>query len=980
MLGNENTSRVDAVKEPVRMKSFFSGFFLRSIFLVLAAAVFPAVAIIFFTGVERNAVALQQAETHATDTLRSLVQSQQSFVHQASTLLSVAKDLNYDTKAGERFWKKDDGDGSYLAESGMFFFVAVETLLRESEIPVGIPPWEEKDALPGFISGTGMCGKDAPKPCLHHGLLVPNSKGGPMVIARSADKLTLHYLLDRLRETPGARIYLMDMGGHFAFYLPSLDAVGKDQIASVREALAERGGDEGSFYTNFAKERYFVSYASIYLNETDIRSYAQAAIVIPEKSFQAQVTAMRLKDVLLLSVALGGAVFLSILIVYLLFYPSFTKMLRMARAYAVGQYEVRISPKQPVSEFGELARSMNFMAAALERREQELIRARQGAEAAGQNKSQFLATMSHEIRTPMNAIIGMAYVALKGELNLRQRGYLTKIYDAASSLLKVINDILELSKLDAGKLRMEKVSFAMREIVNEARRHVAMPAHEKGLELNFHIAPNVPRYLLGDPQYFNQVLGHLLENAVRMTGEGCVSLFCELESKSADTANILMRVKDTGPGMSRKRLAFLKGLFAGKEDALPENNVGQAAGLGLLLVHRLVRGMGGKVEVESVPGEGTMFSIGIPFGLREGGTDNHQVLLSGMRVMIVDDDPSSLNTVKEVLDSFGMRTTVLEKAESVVGMLEAADSAGDPFGMVVLDLRMPNSDGLELSRRIQAADALALSPALVLLSAFGWEDLASQADEIGVDAFLHKPINESVIFDTILTLLRPDVGSSSLLAMGGSEQDIQNIQGFSVLVVDDSLENQQTVRTLLKDAGAAVTVVDDGRKALALLAAEADCPDPPFDMVMMDIQMPAMNGLETCRAIRGLSAAWAEDLPIIALTAHAGAPDMAGFKEAGIDTHAARILSAEAFFACIRKWQRISQVDDPAVAMRIRKLCDALWQSDPHWRKAYEAVEFMLGLHIHEGRLQKLAGMLEAGDMRGALAYIVRLNRWLGFQ
>ena len=962
------------------MKSFFSGFFLRSIFLVLAAAVFPAVAIIFFTGVERNAVALQQAETHATDTLRSLVQAQQGFVRQASMLLTVAKDLNYDTRTGEKLWKKDDGDGFHSAEWGMFFFVEVETLLRESEMPVGIPPWEEKGALPGFISGTGMCGKDEPKPCLHHGLLVPNPKGRPMVIAKSADKLTFNYLLGRLRETPGARMYLMDMGGHFAFFLPSLDAVGKDQIASVREALAERSEDEGSFYADFAAERHFVSYASIYRNETDTRPYAQAAIVIPEKNFQAQVTAMRLKDVLLLSVALGGAVFLSILIVYLLFYPSFTKMLRMARAYAAGQYEVRISPKQPVSEFGELARSMNIMAAALEKREHELIRARQGAEAAGQNKSEFLATMSHEIRTPMNAIIGMAYVALKGELSLRQRGYLTKIYDAASSLLKVINDILELSKLDAGKLRMEKVSFAMREIVNEARRHVAMQAHEKGLELNFHIAPNVPRYLLGDPLYFNQVLGHLLENAVRMTGKGKVSLFCELESQSADTVNILVRVQDTGPGMSRKRLLFLKGLFAGKEGALPENTVGQSAGLGLLLVYRLLRGMNGKVEVGSVPGEGTVFSIRIPFGLHEGGTENHQALLSGMRVMIVDDDPLSLNTIKELLDSFGMRATVLEKAESLVDMLEAADSAGDPFCMVVLDLRMPHSDGLELARRIRAATALGRSPALVLLSAFGWEDLARQADEIGIDAFLHKPVNESVIFDTILTLLRPDAGSSSLLPVEGSELDLQNIQGFSVLVADDSLANQQMVRALLKDAGATVTVVDDGRKALALLVGEAGSPDPPFDMVMMDIQMPVMNGLETCRAIRGLSAAWAEDLPIVALTAHASASDMTGFEEAGIDTHAAKTFSAEAFFACIRKWQRVSQVDDPAVAMRIRKLCDALWQSDPHWRKAYEAVEFMLGLHIHKGRLRKLAGMLEAGDMRGAVAYLVRLNRWLGFQ
>ena len=962
------------------MKSFFSGFFLRSIFLVLAAAVFPAVAIIFFTGVERNAVALQQAEIHATDTLRSLVQAQQSFVRQASALLTIAKDLNYDTRTGEKLWEKDDGDGSHSAELGMFFFVEVETLLRESEMPVGIPPWEEKGALPSFISGTAMCGKDEPEPCLHHGLLVPNPKGRPMVMARSADKLTLHYLLGRLRETPGARMYLMDMGGHFAFCLPSLDGVGKDHVASVREALAERGEDEGSFYADFAAERQFVSYASVYRNETDTRPYAQAAIVIPEKNLQAQVTAMRLKDVLLLSVALGGAVFLSILIVYLLFYPSFTKMLRMARAYAAGQYEVRISPKQPVSEFGELARSMNFMAAALEKREHELIRARQGAEAAGQNKSEFLATMSHEIRTPMNAIIGMAYVALKGELSLRQRGYLTKIYDAASSLLKVINDILELSKLDAGKLRMEKVSFAMREIINEARRHVAMQAHEKGLELNFYIAPNVPRYLLGDPLYFNQVLGHLLENAVRMTGKGKVSLFCELESQSADTVNVLVRVQDTGPGMSRKRLLFLKGLFAGKEAALPESTVGQSAGLGLLLVHRLSRGMNGNVEVESVPGKGTVFSIRIPFGLHEGGIDRHQALLSGMRVMIVDDDPLSLNTIKELLDSFGMRATVLEKAESLVDMLEAADSAGDPFCMVVLDLRMPHSDGLELSRRIRAATALGRSPALVLLSAFGWEDLARQADEIGIDAFLHKPVNESVIFDTILTLLRPDVGSSSLLPVEGSELDLQNIQGFSVLVADDSLATQQMVRALLKDAGATVTVVDDGRKALALLVGEAGSPDPPFDMVMMDIQMPVMNGLETCRAIRGLSAAWAEDLPIVVLTAHASASDMTGFEVAGIDTHAAKTFSAEAFFACIRKWQRVSQVDDPAVAMRIRKLCDALWQSDPHWRKAYEAVEFMLGLHIHEGRLQKLTGMLEAGDMRGAVAYLVRLNRWLGFQ
>lgn len=686
---------------------------------------------------------------------------------------------------------------------------------------------------------------------------------------------------------------------------------------------------------------------------------------------------MERRSILLLGVAFAGMVALSMLVVSGILAPPVGRILAATRSYAAGDFSGRLGSGFHVLEFAELANSMNSMAEAIEKRETELIKARDTAEAAGKSKGEFLANMSHEIRTPMNAIIGMAYLALKSELTDQQRGYISKIHEAGSDLLKVINDILELSKLDAGKLGMESITFPLREIFAENQRHFSSTARNKGVALVFSTAPNVPRHLVGDPLRFGQILGHLIDNALRFTDTGTVNVSCVLEETMPTQVLLCLQVKDTGIGMNAGQVAGLQRLFDSDEATpVPEQPPGKANGLGLLLTHKLVHTMDGSLSVESAPGEGTTFTVRLKFGVRVGSRPQGETSLAGVRVLAVDDDPVSLTAVKELLENFGMHVVTELDPLQGMEMLQRADDDGEPFQLGVIDWRMPGMDGVEMTRRIKDSHTLKHIPALIMLSAYGWGGITLRAESAGVDAFLHKPINESVLLDTIMNLLRPQEVRGGTASDKETSADDSGLSGIPVLLVEDNIVNQQVAREILGEAGMLVTVADNGQQAVELLRQSPDM--APFAMILMDLQMPVMDGYEATRRVRASDARWAQDIPIIAMTAHSWANEAQSCLKAGMNDHVGKPIDVDDMFDTLRRWLPVRVVSDPEKVELFRNLQILAESGGAQFTERLYADEAPLIAHVGAGRYERLRDMAQTGNYAQAASFLERLNSVMG--
>ncbi|MDD2667394.1 response regulator [Zoogloea sp.] len=525
-----------------------------------------------------------------------------------------------------------------------------------------------------------------------------------------------------------------------------------------------------------------------------------------------------------------------------------------------------------------------------------LREAKRLAEEAAESKARFLANMSHEIRTPMNAIIGLANLSLGTELPPRQHDYLTKIHNAGTSLLGVVNDILDFSKIEAGKLNLEQTSFALDGVLDNVFTFVAQKAQEKGLELILQVAPNVPQDLLGDPLRLGQILTNLLGNAVKFTDRGEVQLRVDTVAHDSRHVQLRFEVCDTGIGMNAEQLGRLFEAFAQADDSMTRRFGG--TGLGLSISRHLVELMGGHIEVSSLPGEGSHFSFSIRFELAEQRTPKALPgMLEGLRVLVVDDHPVARMVLLELLRNFPFRSEAVESAAEAVAAVRRADS-GDRFGLVLMDLRMPGQNGIEATRRIKQDRSLASPPTVILLTAFGDDNTATEAADAGADAYLHKPATASTLLDTIVGAFGVGAGPQ-ILPDHHAANAAHQLAGLRILVVEDNDINQQIARGLLEKLGACVSVVDNGRIAVETVL---DAGPDAFDLVLMDLQMPEMDGLEATRRIR-LDARMAS-LPIVAMTAHAMADQRQRCVDAGMNDHVAKPIVLERLLDTIRRQTR----------------------------------------------------------------------------